>query len=61
MCMAKLYKAKEGDKPILEDIARMSIAEGQVEVETLFGEKRVFQGKVRQVDFLKSQIQLESD
>jgi predicted RNA-binding protein len=59
--MAKLYKAKEGDKPILEDIARMSIAEGQVEVETLFGEKTVFQGKVRQVDFLKSQIQLESD
>jgi len=61
MCMAKLYEAKEGDKPILEDIARMSIAEGQVEVETLFGEKRVFQGKVRQIDFLKSQIQLESD
>ena len=61
MCMAKLYEAKEGDKPILEDIARMIIADRQVEVETLFGEKRVFQGKVRQIDFLKSQIQLESD
>ena len=61
MCMAKLYVAKEGDKPILEDIARMIIADRQVEVETLFGEKRVFQGKVRQIDFLKSQIQLEKD
>jgi predicted RNA-binding protein len=61
MCMAKLYEAKEGDKPILEDIARLTIADRQVEVETLFGEKRVFQGKVRQVDFLKSQIQLEED
>jgi len=61
MCMAKLYEAKEGDKPILEDIARMIIADRQVEVETLFGEKRVFQGKVRQIDFLKSQIQLEKD
>jgi len=61
MCMAKLYDNKEGDKPIVEDIARLTIAGRQVEVETLFGEKRVFQGKVRQIDFLKSQIQLEKD
>jgi len=61
MCMAKLYEAKEGDKPILEDIARLTIADRRVEVETLFGEKKVFQGKVRQIDFLKSQIQLEQD
>ena len=61
MCMAKLYEAKEGDKPILEDIARMIIADRRVEVETLFGEKKVYQGKVRQIDFLKSQIQLERD
>ncbi len=61
MCMAKLYEAKEDDKPILEDIARLTIADRQVEVETLFGERRVFQGRVRQIDFLKSQIQLEKD
>jgi predicted RNA-binding protein len=59
--MAKLYEAKEGDKPILEDIARLTITDRQVEVETLFGERKVFQGKVRQIDFLKSQIQLEED
>ena len=61
MCMAKLYEAKKGDKPILEDIAHMTIADRRVEVETLFGEKKVFQGKVRHIDFLKSQIQLEKD
>ena len=61
MCMAKLYEAREGDKPILEDIARLTIADRRVEVETLFGVKKVFQGKVRQIDFLKSQIQLEKD
>jgi predicted RNA-binding protein len=61
MCMAKLYEAKEGDKPIVENIARLIIADRRVEVETLFGEKKVFQGKVRQIDFLKSQIQLEKD
>jgi predicted RNA-binding protein len=59
--MAKLYEAKEGDKPILEDIARLTIADRRVEVETLFGERKVFWGKVRQIDFLKSQIQLEKD
>ena len=61
MCMAKLYEVKEGDKPIVEDIARMVIADRQVEIETLFGERMVFQGKVRQIDFLKSQIRLEKD
>ncbi len=30
--MAKLYEAKEGDKPIVEDIARLIIADKQVEV-----------------------------
>jgi predicted RNA-binding protein len=59
--MAKLYEIKKGDKPILEDVARMIISDRQVEVETHFGEKRVFQGKVRQIDFLKSQIQLDKD
>lgn len=61
MCMAKLYEAKEGGKPIVEDIARLTITDRRVEVETLFGEKKVFRGKVRQIDFLKSQIQLEKD
>jgi predicted RNA-binding protein len=61
MCMAKLYEAEEGDKPILEDIAHMKITDRRVEVETLFGERKVFQGKVRQIDFLKSQIRLEKD
>ena len=61
MCMARLYEVKEGDKPVVENIARLTITDRQVEVETLFGEKKVFQGKVRQIDFLKSQIQLERD
>lgn len=61
MCMAKLYEAKEGDKPVAENIARLTIADRQVEVETLFGEKKVFRGKIREIDFVKSQIQLERD
>jgi predicted RNA-binding protein len=59
MCMAKLYEAVESDKPVVEDIAYMTIDGDRVEVETLFGEKKVLQGKVRQIDFLKSIVQLE--
>ena len=60
MCMAKLYETKDGDKAIVEGVSRITIAEGRVEVETLFGEKMVFEGDVRQVDFLKSRIQMDS-
>lgn len=59
MCLAKVYEATEGDEPILEDIAYMIIDGERVEIVTLFGERRVFEGKVRQVDFVKSKVQLE--
>lgn len=61
MCLAKIYEATKDDKPILEDIAYMTIDGDRVEVETLFGERRIFQGKVHRVDFLKSRVQLEKD
>ncbi len=61
MCMAKLYEAAKSDEPILEDIAYMKIDGERVEVETLFGERRIFQGRVHQIDFLKSRVQLEKD
>jgi predicted RNA-binding protein len=61
MCLAKIYQASESDKPIVEDIAYMIIDGDRVEVETLFGERRIFQGKVRQIDFVKSKVQLGQD
>ena len=61
MCLAKVYGATKEDKPMLEDIAYMIIESDRVEVETLFGERKIFQGKVRQVDFVKSRVQLEED
>jgi len=48
----------EGDKPILEDIAYMIVEGERVEVETLFRERRILQGEMRQIDFLKSRVQL---
>jgi predicted RNA-binding protein len=64
MCMAKLfdvYESAESDEAIVEDIARMIIDGDRVQVETLFGETLMFHGRVRQIDFLKSRVQLEKD
>jgi len=59
MCMARLYEAKQGGRLIVEDVARITIEDERVEVETLFGERSIFQGKLRSIDFVKSEVQLE--
>jgi len=59
MCLAKVYQATEGDKPILEDIAYVIVEGERIEVETLFGERKILQGKVCKIDFLRSRVQLE--
>jgi predicted RNA-binding protein len=57
--MARLYEAKQGGRLIVEDVARITIEDERVEVETLFGERSIFQGKLRSIDFVKSEVQLE--
>jgi len=59
MCLAKVYETAESDEPILEDVASLIIDGDRLEVETLFGERQILRGKVRQIDFLKSRVQLE--
>ena len=59
MCLAKVYQDMESDEPILEDLAHMTIDGNRLELETLFGERKVFWGKVRQIDFVKSRVVIE--
>lgn len=59
MCLAKVYKSTDDDTAVLEDGAHMEIEGDRIEVETLFGERRAFRGKLRQIDFLKSRVELE--
>lgn len=54
MCLAKVYEDMESDKPILEDLAHVIIDGNRLELETLFGDRKVFLGKVREIDFVKS-------
>ncbi|MBA7648658.1 hypothetical protein ES703_56446 [subsurface metagenome] len=59
MCLAKVYEDMESDKPILEDLALVIIDDNRLELETLFGDRKVFLGKVREIDFVKSRVVIE--
>ena len=59
MCLAKAYLNRFGDEPVLQDIARMRIYNGEVELETLLGEEKTITGKVVEVDFTASRILLD--
>ena len=41
MCLGKVYQAEESDESFLESIVYLRLEGDQVELETLFGEKRV--------------------
>jgi predicted RNA-binding protein len=59
MCLAKVYLNKWGNEPLLQDIAHMRLHEEKVELETLFGEKRVVAGRVVEIDFATSKVLLD--
>ncbi len=60
MCLASAYQNGDSDTPVLRDIARVSINGDTVELETLFGERKVLQGRLTEVDFTKSRIVVET-
>jgi predicted RNA-binding protein len=59
MCLAAAYVSTEGDEPILREIAHMTLDGDTIELETLFGESKVVQGRVKEIDFMKSAITIE--
>ena len=56
MCLASIYKGMEQEKPSLKDIARLTISGDDVELETLFGEKTVLHGRLKEIDFMGSKV-----
>jgi predicted RNA-binding protein len=61
VCLAKAYLKKWDGEPFLYDIAHMRQGDGQVELETLFGEEKVVKGNVVEVDFTASRILLDGN
>ena len=59
MCLAAAYTSTEGDEPILQEIAHMWVRSDGVELETLFGERKVVKGKLTEIDFMASKLVIE--
>ena len=57
MCLAKLY-SPGAQKPVLENVTQITIENGKISVETLFGEKQVFADKIHFINFMESRVQL---
>ena len=60
MCLAAAYRGTESDQPILQEIAHVRIDGNRVELETLFGERQVLQGKIHEIDFMSSKLIIET-
>lgn len=60
MCLAAAYRGTESDQPILQEIAHVRIDGNRVELETLFGERQVLQGKIHEIDFMNSKLIIET-
>jgi hypothetical protein len=59
MCLAKVFLNTKEDKPVLQDITRLRIEDGQMEVESSSGKTKMILGKVVEIDFLTSSIILD--
>ena len=59
MCLAKIYTSNDAEKPDVENVTDIILEDGQVQVKTLFGEKKIFQGKVTRINFTDSKVSLK--
>ena len=57
MCLAKLYPPG-AQQPVMENITQITIENGKLIVNTLFGEQQVFEDKIQMISFTDSRIQL---
>ena len=56
MCLAKAYPSTERNRSFLENITYMKLDGDCIQIETMFGEETVIQGRVLEVDFENSKI-----
>lgn len=57
MCLAKLYQSGD-ERPVMEDVARVTFEEGKIIVETLFGDRQIFEDRIQTISFTESKVQL---
>jgi len=57
MCLAKLY-APGDERPVMENVARIAFEDGKIVVETLFGDRQVFEDVIQTISFTESKVHL---
>lgn len=60
MCLAKAY-LQNGDEPelfLVENVAALEAADGQVILTTLLGERKCVEAAIESVDFMKNRVVL---
>lgn len=57
MCLAKVYPPG-AQKPVMENVTRITIENGKIIAETLFGEQQVFEGGLQMINFTEARVQL---
>lgn len=61
MCELNAYVMRTGkEELLLENVDIIRIEDGQVYLRTLFGEEKVFKGKLREIQGIKRKIILEA-
>ncbi|MEW6067664.1 MAG: CooT family nickel-binding protein [Nitrospirota bacterium] len=60
MCEANAYIYRDGKEELyLENVDILKPEEGKILLKSLFGEQKVFEGKIKEISLLKHRIVLE--
>ena len=61
MCLSKVYVDRDGKTELLvEEIASLNIEDDKLLFQTLFGEEKVVEASIRQIDFMTHSIFLKN-
>ncbi|MBE0479545.1 MAG: CooT family nickel-binding protein [Dehalococcoidia bacterium] len=58
MCLAAAYHG-EKKEPLLREVALVRVEGDRIELESLFGERKVVEGKITEVDFSNSRLVID--
>jgi len=59
MCLANIYQNGKASKPLIKSVAYLRIDGNRIVAENLAGESLVCQAKIREIDFMNSDIIVE--
>ena len=59
MCLANIYQSGRAGKVLVESVAYLRINGNRIVIENLKGETKVMQAKIKEIDFMNSDIIVE--